>query len=174
MGGNRFYLWIGQHETGRYSKAHKHASAAGLICVKGKGYTYTWPEALGTTPFHDGKGELVLRQDYEPVGLVSAAPMSGDWFHQHFGVGSQGLRITAWHGPNNQRSRKPGRPGEQLLDYGAIDLKKGGSAIPYHEEDPSIRREFEQALGREGVASRMEDRFYQPSSDESSEPPQLM
>ena len=45
MAGNRFYLWIGQHETGRYSKAHKHASAAVLICVKGKGYTYTWPEA---------------------------------------------------------------------------------------------------------------------------------
>ena len=43
MAGNRFYLWIGQHETGRYSKAHKHASAAVLICVKGKGYTYTWP-----------------------------------------------------------------------------------------------------------------------------------
>ena len=44
MAGNRFYLWIGQHETGRYSKAHKHASAAVLICLKGKGYTYTWPE----------------------------------------------------------------------------------------------------------------------------------
>jgi hypothetical protein len=33
-------------------------------------------------------------------------------------VGKEGLRITAWHGPNNQRSRKPGRPGEQLMDYG--------------------------------------------------------
>src|SRR5450755_99694 len=174
MGGNRFYLWIGQHETGRYSKAHKHASAAVLICVKGKGYTYTWPEALGITPWQDGKADQVLRQDYEPVGLVSAAPMSGDWFHQHFGVSKEGLRITAWHGPNNQRSRKPGRPGEQLMDYGAIDLKKGGSAIPYHEEDRSIRREFEAALAREGVASRMDDRFYQPSSDPASEPVQLM
>jgi hypothetical protein len=174
MGGNRFYLWIGQHETGRYSKAHKHASAAVLICVKGKGYTYTWPETLGLTPWQDGKADLVLRQDYEPVGLVSAAPMSGDWFHQHFGVSKQGLRITAWHGPNNQRSRKPGLPGEQLMDYGAIDLKKGGSAIPYHEEDRSIRREFEAALAREGVASRMEESFYQPSSDPAGEPAQLM
>src|SRR5215472_4510569 len=86
MAANRFYLWIGQHETGRYSKAHKHASAAVLVCIKGKGYTYTWPEALGTTPWRDGKADKVLRQDYEPVGLVSAAPMSGDWFHQHFGV----------------------------------------------------------------------------------------
>ncbi len=47
MTGNTFYLWIGQHENGHYSKAHAHTSAAVLICVKGKGYTYTWPERLG-------------------------------------------------------------------------------------------------------------------------------
>ena len=88
------------------------------------------------TPWKDGKADKVLRQDYEPVGLVSAAPMAGDWFHQHFGVGKEALRISAWHGPNNQRARKAGRPGEQLMDYGAIDLNKGGSAIPYHQEDP--------------------------------------
>jgi hypothetical protein len=145
-----------------------------LVCIKGKGYTYTWPETLGVTPWRDGRGDQVLRQDYEPVGLVSAAPMSGDWFHQHFGVGREGLRITAWHGPNNQRSRKPGRPGEQLMDYGAIDLNKGGSAIPYWQEDPRIRREFEETLRGAGVASRMEERFYQPSSDAKDEPAQLM
>ena len=48
--------------------------------------------------------------------------MSGDWFHQHFGIGKEGLRVSAWHGPNNQRSRKAGRPGEQLNDAGAIDI----------------------------------------------------
>src|SRR6202795_1644415 len=174
MAKNRFYLWIGQHETGRYSKAHKHASAAVLVCVKGKGYTYTWPEALGTTPWKDGRADKILRQDYEPGGMVSAAPMSGDWFHQHFGVGKEGLRISAWHGPNNQRARKAGLPGEQLMDYGAIDLSKGGSAIPYHQEDKSIRREFEATLQREGVASPMEEGFSQPSSDAASEPAQLM
>ncbi len=47
MTGNTFYLWIGQHENGRYSKAHAHTSAAVLICLKGKGYTYTWPERCG-------------------------------------------------------------------------------------------------------------------------------
>jgi quercetin dioxygenase-like cupin family protein len=169
MAGNRFYLWIGQHETGRYSKAHKHASAAVLICVKGKGYTYTWPETLGTTPWKNGKADKILRQDYEPVGMVSAAPMSGDWFHQHFGTGREGLRITAWHGPNNQRARKAGRPGEQLMDYGAIDLSKGGSAIPYHQEDPAIRQEFGQALAREGVASRMNPEFYERPPGEGEE-----
>jgi quercetin dioxygenase-like cupin family protein len=168
MAGNRFYVWIGQHETGRYSKAHKHASAAVLICLKGKGYTYTWPDALGMTPWKDGHADKVMRQDYEPVGMVTAAPMSGDWFHQHFGVSKEPLRLMAWHGPNNQRARKAGRPGEQLMDYGAIDLKKGGAAIPYHEEDPAIRREFEENLAREGLTSRMEPSRYEAPVDEAA------
>jgi quercetin dioxygenase-like cupin family protein len=174
MAGNRFYLWIGQHETGRYSKAHKHASAAVLICVKGKGYTYTWPDTLGTTPWKDGKADKVMRQDYEPVGMVSAAPMSGEWFHQHFGVASEPLRLTAWFGPNNARARKPGLPGEALNDYGAIDLKKGGSAIPYHEEDPAIRRKFEEQLRGAGVASRMNPEFYLRPPAAGEEIPQIV
>ncbi len=174
MAGNRFYVWIGQHETGRYSKAHKHASAAVLICVKGKGYTYTWPETLGTTPWRDGKADKVLRQDYEPVGMVSAAPMSGDWFHQHFGVSKGGLRLTAWHGPNNARSRKAGRPGDAMLDWGAIDMSKGGSAVPYHLEDPAIRKEFEETLKREGVESRMKPEFYLRPPGEGEEIPHLV
>jgi hypothetical protein len=30
-------------------------------------------------------------------------------------------------------------------------------------EDPALRREYEATLAREGMASRMEPRFYQPS-----------
>lgn len=164
MAGNRFYVWVGQHETGRYSKAHKHASAAVLLCLKGKGYTYTWPADLGMTPWKDGFGDKVKRQEYEYGGLVSAAPMSGDWFHQHFGVSKDPLRVSAWHGPNNQRARKAGVPGEALMDYGAIDLKKGGSAIPYCDEDPYLRKEFEQRLAAEGVSSRMKDEFYKDAA----------
>ena len=69
MARNRFYLWIGQHETGRYSKAHKHASAAVLVCVKGKGYTYTWPEALGTTPWTERQGRI-----HQAPGLRAGRP----------------------------------------------------------------------------------------------------
>lgn len=163
MAGQRFYCWVGQHENGRYSKAHKHASAAVLICVKGKGYSYTWPEGLGMHPWKDGKSDKVLRQDYEPVGMISAAPMSGDWFHQHFGISKEPLRLTAWFGPNNARGRKPGLPGTMLLDAGAIDLKKGGNAIPYYDEDPYIRQEYEASLLNEGTKTRMEpDRYVEP------------
>jgi quercetin dioxygenase-like cupin family protein len=160
MGNQRFHLWIGQHETGRYSKAHCHESAAILICVKGKGYTYTWPEGLGMTPWQDGKGDKVMRQDYEFGGMISAAPMSGDWFHQHFGVSKDPLRFTAWFGANNHSALKPGRPGEAMADIWAMDIKKGGRAIPYNDEDPYIRKEFEEELAREGVPSRMEDKLY--------------
>jgi quercetin dioxygenase-like cupin family protein len=162
MGGQRFHLWIGQHENGRYSKAHKHTSSAVLICVKGKGYTYTWPDALGMTPWKDGKGDKVIRQDYEPIGLVSAAPMSGDWYHQHFGISKDPLRLTAWFGPNNHDAMRPGVPGEAMADVWAMDIDKGGKAVPYHLEDPYIRKEYEETLAREGVTSRMEDKLYAP------------
>ncbi len=160
MAGNRFYTWVGQHETGRYSKAHKHASSAVLICLKGRGYSYTWPERLGMSPWKDGTHADVRRQDYEFGGMVSAAPMAGDWFHQHFGVSKDPLRLTAWFGPNNSRSRKPGVPGEAMTDRGAIDIKDGGDAIPYYDEDPFLRAEFVRELERDGAASRMNPEFY--------------
>jgi len=170
MAGNRFYMWIGQHETGRYSKAHRHGSAAVLICVKGKGYTYTWPSDIGTQPWSNGKADQVFRVDYEPVGMVSAAPMSGDWFHQHFGISKESLRLTAWFGANNSRSRKPGRPGEAQKDLGAIDIRDGGSAIPYDEEDPYIRKEYEATLAKEGAVSRMEGWLYEKPKPGESRP----
>src|SRR5262249_21622121 len=54
MAGNVFYGFVGEHVTGRYSKAHAHLSSAVLVCIKGKGYTYTWPRAIGMTPWKDG------------------------------------------------------------------------------------------------------------------------
>jgi len=60
------------------------------------------------------------------------------------------------------------------MDYGAIDLRKGGSAIPYHEEDPAIRKEFEQTLARAGLATRMLPAFYERSAADAEEPPQFM
>jgi len=161
---NVFYQFIGQHENGRYSKAHAHASAAVLVCIKGKGYTYTWPTKLGITPWKDGHTDQVIRQEYEHVGMVSAAPMSGDWFHAHFGVSKEPMRLLGWYGPNNHRAQQPGRPGEKAIDEGAIDIRDGGTAIPYDEEDPFIRAEYEAILKQEGVTSRMSPSLYEKKS----------
>jgi hypothetical protein len=160
MTNNNFYLWIGQHETGRYSKGHAHGSAAVLICIKGKGYTYTWPAKYGETPWKDGLQEHVLRQDYEPVGMVSAAPMSGDWYHQHFGISKGPLRLTAWFGPHHP-GRTVKRPGAKALDYGAIDVRDGGTAIGYDMEDPYLRQEFEGYLAEVGARTQMESELYE-------------
>jgi mannose-6-phosphate isomerase-like protein (cupin superfamily) len=159
MTGNTFYLWVGQHENGRYSKAHAHTSAAVLVCIKGKGYTYTWPEHAGVNPWKDGKAHLVKRVDYEPVGLVSAAPGGARWNHQHFGCSKEPLRLTAWFGPYNP-GREPGPPGETHVDYTAMDIPEGGSAIPYWMEDPYIAKEYSEILAREGVGNRMDPQFY--------------
>jgi quercetin dioxygenase-like cupin family protein len=159
MTGNTFYLWIGQHENGRYSKAHAHTSAAVLVCIKGKGYTYTWPERCGVNPWKDGHADKIKRVDYEPVGLVSAAPGGARWFHQHFGASKEPLRLTAWFGPHNP-GREPGPPGEQHIDYTAMDIPEGGSAIPYWMEDPFIKKEYDARLVDEGVENRMRPEYY--------------
>jgi quercetin dioxygenase-like cupin family protein len=162
MANNVFYGFIGEHEPGRYSKAHAHLSSAVLVCLKGKGYTYTWPRSEGMTPWKDGKTENIYRQDYEPVGLVTAAPYGGDWFHAHFGVSKEPLRLIGWYGPNNHRKDKAGVPGEKDTDEGAIDVTEGGTAIPYWLEDPFLRKEYEETLAKEGVKSRMEESLYHP------------
>lgn len=160
MTDNQFYYWIGQHENGRYSKAHAHTSAAILICLKGQGYTYTWPEHLGPTPWADGNGDQVQRLDYEPFGFITAAPGGARWYHQHFSVSKEPFRLSAWFGPNNP-GRDPGAPGSKHTDYTARELHEGGTAIPYWMEDPHIRREYEETLEANGVALRMDPAWYE-------------
>jgi hypothetical protein len=86
--------------------------------------------------------------------------MGGNWFHAHFGTSKEPLRLSAWFGPNAP-GRERGRPGEKHIDYGAIDIKDGGTAIPYYDEDPYLRKEYVETLNKEGVKSRMEDSLYQ-------------
>ena len=156
---NTFYLWIAQHRTGHYSKAHAHTSAAVLICLKGQGYTYTWPESAGVTPWKDGKGDQVKRVDYEYGGMVSAAPGGARWFHQHFGVSATPFRLSAWFGPHNP-GREPGPPGEKHTDYTAMDIPEGGSAIPYWMEDPYLAKEYSETMKANGADNLMKPQYY--------------
>ena len=158
MAGNHFFggggqqlPFIAEHQTGRYSKAHAHASGAVLVCLKGKGYTCTWPTELGTRPWEAGKGHLVKRQDYVPGGMVTAAPGGGNWFHQHFGVGKEAFRVLAIAGGYWWVK---GKPGDDIVSNNA-DLEEGGRSIPYAEEDPWVRAEFKRALAEAGTEFRM-------------------
>jgi hypothetical protein len=55
-----------------------------------------------------------------------------------------------------------------MKDIWAIDLDKGGNAIPYHQEDPAIRRLFEQSLAGEGAVSRMESSLYERPAERAN------
>jgi len=155
MAGANFYMKIAQYKTGQYSKAHKHSSGAILVCIKGKGYSYTWPDRLGMQPWQGALGNQVKRQTYEPVGMISAAPMRGDWFHQHFGTHPEGLRLLVFDGPYGPGFRRRGAPGDDAADVGAIDTREGGNAVSYVDEDPHIRKTYEAALAAEGMTSGM-------------------
>ena len=95
------------------------------------------------------------KQTYEPVGMIGAAPMRGDWYHQHFGTGPDGLRLLVFDGPYGPGFRNGGAPGEAQMDGGAIDTREGGRAISYVDEDPHIRRTYEAALAVEGMSTGM-------------------
>jgi quercetin dioxygenase-like cupin family protein len=164
MTNNQFYFWIGQHENGRYSKAHAHTSAAILICLSGSGYTYTWPERYGVNPWKDGHADKVRRLDYGQFGMVTAAPGGARWYHQHFSVSKEPFRLLAWFGPHNP-GRDPGAPGEKHTDYTAIDVNEGGTAIPYWMEDPFVRAEYEETLRQNGVEIRMKPEWYETPAD---------
>ena len=150
--------FISQYPSGRYSKAHYHASGAVLVCLRGKGVTFNWPVDLGPRPWENGKGDQVKVADYVAGGLVAAAPGGGNWFHQHFSVGADPLRvINYWGGPT-------GRWGiaeetEDDVKAGNIfGIEEGGRTIHYPSEDPYIRELLpgEAARGRRRVHDERE------------------
>lgn len=160
MAGGYMRTFIGEHVSGRYSKAHCHKSGAVLICVKGSGYTYNWPDHVGTQPWVSGQQDLVERTDYVQGGMVAAAPGGGNWFHQHFSTTAGPLRLLVFSG---------GVPGSWMQDYGRTnkskvwmnaDLQAGGKSIPYQSEDPHIRAEFARNLEANGGTSLMTDELY--------------
>jgi quercetin dioxygenase-like cupin family protein len=161
MANNSFYIFVGEHSVGKYAKGHYHPPSPVLICIKGEGYTYTWPRELGPTPWADGHGDKVIRQDYVAGGMVAAAPGGGDWYHQHFGVSEEPLRFLVYGGLIRWGAFNAGtRPGEVKTSLN-VDIDKGGSSIAYYQEDPYIRHEFEESLARNGVSSIMPEELYQ-------------
>jgi len=81
--------------TGRYSKGAQAPIGGRARLRQRQGYTYTWTEALGTTPWKDGRDDRSCGR-LRAVGLVSAATDGRrEWFNQHFGIGKEGLRISA-------------------------------------------------------------------------------
>ena len=151
--------FISQYPVGRYSRGHHHGPGAVLVCLKGAGYTFNWPRQYGTTPWKDGNADKVRILHYEQGGLVAAAPGGGTWFHQHFPVSNGPFRvINYWGGPTptvlDSLNRETGMSNN-------LNIEEGGGSIGYSQEDPFIRKMFEDSLAKVGQHSAMPDELYQ-------------
>ena len=128
---------ISQFPVGTYKKAHRHGAGSHVVILGGEGFSLMWPE-----------GEEIRRYDWKEGSLLVPPER---WFHQHFNIGASPARYLALK-PFNSR-KYPG-----LRKLGSSEsVKAGGDQIEYEDEDPSIRRMFEQELAKRGVPSRMQD-----------------
>jgi len=156
LSGNFYRGFLAQYPPGRYSKAHYHPSGAVVVCVAGKGYSITWPKEIGIHPWQDGKGHLVKRQDYVAGGLVSAAPGGDHWYHAHFGTDKGPFRVLAFLGGYPRPVL--GAPGDETTWN--LDQTQGGNTIEYRDEDPQIRKDYLEALEKEGAEFQMPEVAY--------------
>jgi mannose-6-phosphate isomerase-like protein (cupin superfamily) len=165
MGGNFYDGWVGEYPAGRYSKAHAHESGPILVCLAGAGYTIAWPKALGIRPWESGHGDEVVRTDYGPGGIVSAAPGGADWFHAHFGASRSPFRAMALSG--GYPKRVAGKPGDLATEN--QDLRQGGDTIGYADEDPMIRQMFKETLAAVGAEFDMPEELYHHDHEPSKQ-----
>lgn len=150
--------FVAEYPVGRYSRAHHHPAGAVLVCLRGAGYTFTWPVRLGTTPWKDGAGEHVRVQEYEQGGLVAAAPGGGDWYHQHFAVCREPFRVlNYWGGPlpvdSSNINPVSGKSGN-------LNIRDGGNSVAYSDEDPRVREVFAARLAELGMTPDMDPELY--------------
>lgn len=169
MAGNQaLNCFVGEHAQGRYAKAHRGEGSGGtaavLLCLRGRGYTFTWPHELGFHPWQDGHGDKVLRQDYVPGGMVCSSPLGAGFFHAHYGVGKEPMRFLALLGPNvfGEQRRRSADKDQGITVSPNADIRDGGLTIGYDIEDPYVRKTFEQELSKVGVELRMSDSLYRP------------
>lgn len=139
-----------QWPVGIYHKAHRHGPGAVIIGLNGTGYVLAWPLHFTSHPYENGFGDKVSRMSW---GHRSVYAPPDNWYHQHFNTGKERARHIAVHSGVDERP---------LLDFQGfqdvpilVSEREGGLVIDYEDEDPEIRRQFEQELAREGIKSDM-------------------
>ncbi|MFQ5851989.1 MAG: cupin domain-containing protein [Candidatus Binatia bacterium] len=137
---------LAEWPVGCYHKAHFHGGGAVLLILRSEGYSLMWPNEWGPQPYENGYGDRVVRVDWVP-GSVFCPPTG--WFHQHFNTGSEPALQLAL------------RCGSQKYPLGIrvshiragvfTSVKEGGTLIEYEDEDPAIRRIYEDTLKPKGI-----------------------
>jgi oxalate decarboxylase/phosphoglucose isomerase-like protein (cupin superfamily) len=136
LAGATLIAHVAQFPVGTYKKAHRHGAGANVIIIQGKGYSLLWEE---------GKENEKTRVDWG-VGSVLAPPNM--WFHQHFNTGPEPAKYLAirWGSKKYPLFKSHGERAKVT-----ISVKEGGNQIEYIDEDPSIRKLFEDELAKNGV-----------------------
>ena len=117
-----------------YKKAHRHGPGRAIIIPDGEGYSIMWEE---------GKEKVVV-----PWHECSMVTPPGRWFHQHFNAGASAARYVALHPPMQFHGHA-----EKVED-------RAKDQIEYPDEDPSIKKKFEEELAKRGVQSLMPPEAY--------------
>jgi oxalate decarboxylase/phosphoglucose isomerase-like protein (cupin superfamily) len=152
LSGNGLIGHLAQWPSGRYHKAHYHGPGAILLGLQSSGYVLLWSKELGTRPFESGRGGEVVEVNWKE-GSVYCPP--GGWFHQHFNTGPNSARHLAVR--YGSRLHPIGfKIADKRSEEGVyIDVKKGGTLINYEDEDPYIRKHYEDEMKKTGVPSQM-------------------
>ena len=140
--------WNGAHAaqwpSGVYMKAHYHGPGAVILILEGEGYALLWHRLYGIHPYQDGHGDKVTRFDWKPGSIYSP---QNEWFHQHFNTGNEPTRSLRWTGGGSGVEIPTLR--KQAVGY--FSLRDGGSEIYYDDEDPEIRKVFQEELQSKGT-----------------------
>lgn len=145
MADNAIAPHIAAWEVGVYSKAHRHGPGSIIIIIEGKGHSLVWDGHI-----HYSKGNPHHRVDWH-VGSMFVPPLY--YFHQHFNTGNSGGRYVAigWVG----RKYRVDGLGTETHVKPVTHVREGGNQIDYEDEDPLVRKIFEEELRKTGVESRM-------------------
>ncbi|HLB28974.1 MAG TPA: cupin domain-containing protein [Dehalococcoidia bacterium] len=152
MGGNVLVGHIGQWPVGRYHKAHHHGAGAVLLILRSKGYVLMWPNEFGIHPYQAGREDAVVKFDWGPGSIYS--PPHG-WFHQHLNLGPEPARQLALRYGSHRNPMGFHVAAHRRKEGHHITVREGGTLIEYEDEDPEVRRRYEEALRREGIDCEM-------------------
>ena len=152
LSGNSLIGHLAQWPAGRYHKAHYHGPGAILLGLQSSGYVLLWSKELGTRPFESGRGGEVVEVKWKE-GSVYCPP--GGWFHQHFNTGPSSARHLAVRYGSRLHPIGFKIADKRSEDGVYISVKDGGTLINYEDEDPYVRKHYEDEMKKTGVPCEM-------------------
>lgn len=122
---------VSEFEVGTYKLGHRHPYEAIIVTLNGRGFSLAGKDSLKTSE--------ALKIDWQEGSVVSPPYF---WYHQHFNIGSVAARYLAI--TEGDFPKRLGIP---------LEVEQ----IEANEEDPAIKRLFEEELQKVRSQGRLED-----------------